>query len=104
MNKDQDINRASQNLLKIHNISMATKFKIWKILVWPVGTYGCETWTLKKIYEARIKAFHINDYGRFFAYLGQRKEPVNGYSSRHVLQETFWSSLNDENFSISTTS
>ena len=28
-----------------------------KALVWPVATYGCETWTLKKEEEMRIEAF-----------------------------------------------
>jgi len=27
-----------------------------KALVWPVATYGCESWTIKKRDEARIEA------------------------------------------------
>jgi len=27
--------------------------------VWPVATYGCENWTLKKADEERISAFEI---------------------------------------------
>jgi len=28
-------------------------------LVWPVATYGCESWTLRKANETRIKAFEM---------------------------------------------
>ena len=34
-----------------------TKLQLMKALVWPVATYGCEAWTLKKEEERRIKAF-----------------------------------------------
>ena len=30
-----------------------------KALVWPVPTYGCESWTLRKNEEARLDAFEI---------------------------------------------
>jgi len=30
-----------------------------KALVWPVGTYGCESWTLRKNEETRLDAFEI---------------------------------------------
>ena len=29
-----------------------------KVLVWPVGTYGCESWTLRKN-EARFDSFDM---------------------------------------------
>lgn len=38
-------------------ISTATKLRLMKALVWPVATYGCEAWTLKKEDENRIQAF-----------------------------------------------
>jgi len=28
-----------------------------KALVWPVATYGCESWTLRKNEETRLDAF-----------------------------------------------
>ena len=28
-------------------------------LVWPVATYGCESWTLRKNEEARLDAFEM---------------------------------------------
>jgi len=30
-----------------------------KALVWPVATYGCESWTLRKNEEARLDAFDM---------------------------------------------
>ena len=31
--------------------------RLTKALVWPVATYRCEGWTIKKINEERIEAF-----------------------------------------------
>jgi hypothetical protein len=42
---------------KNKGISTATKLRLMKALVWPVATYGCEAWTLKKEDEKRIQAF-----------------------------------------------
>jgi len=30
-----------------------------KALVWPVGTYGCDSWTLRKNEEARLDDFEM---------------------------------------------
>ena len=30
-----------------------------KVLVWPVATYGCESWTLRKNEETRVDAFEM---------------------------------------------
>jgi len=30
-----------------------------KALVWPVATYGCESWTLRKNKETRLDAFEM---------------------------------------------
>ena len=31
-----------------HSIPISTKIRLMKALVWPVATYGCESWTLRK--------------------------------------------------------
>ena len=52
----------SSKLKKIwqsHGISIPTKIRLLKALVWPVATYGCESWTLKKTDEAKINAFEM---------------------------------------------
>jgi len=42
-----------------HGIHMSTKLRLLKTLVWPVATYGCESWTIKKADENRINAFEM---------------------------------------------
>jgi len=46
-------------LWKSHNIKINTKLKIMRTLIWPVMMYGCESWTIKKRDEERIKAFEM---------------------------------------------
>jgi len=33
--------------------------QLMKALVWPVATYGCESWTLRKNEETRLDAFEM---------------------------------------------
>ena len=35
------------------------KIRLMNALVWPVVTYGCESWTLRKNEEIRLEAFEI---------------------------------------------
>ena len=44
---------------KSHSIPISTKIRITKSLVWPVATYGCESWTLRKNEETRLDAFEM---------------------------------------------
>ena len=41
------------------NKSISNSTKLWLIgaLVWPVATFGCKAWTLKKQEETRIQSF-----------------------------------------------
>ena len=36
------------SILKGRDISMLTKFRLVKAMVFPVIVYGCESWTIKK--------------------------------------------------------
>ena len=38
---------------------ISTKIRLMKALVWPVATYGCESWTLRKNEETRLDAFEM---------------------------------------------
>jgi len=40
-----------------HAISM--KIRLMKALVWPVATYGCESWTVRKNEETRLDAYEM---------------------------------------------
>jgi len=42
-----------------HTIPISTKIRRMKALVWPVATYGCESWTLRKNDKTRLDAFEM---------------------------------------------
>ena len=45
------------SILKIKDITLLTKVHIFKAKVFPVVTYGYESWTIKKIESQRNDAF-----------------------------------------------
>ena len=47
------------SLLKSKKITLSTKVRIVKALVFPVVMYGCESWTVKKAEDRRIDAFEL---------------------------------------------
>ena len=47
------------SLLKIRAITLPTKVHLVKAMVFPVVTYGCESWTIKKAEHRRIDAFEL---------------------------------------------
>ena len=47
------------NILKIRDITLPTKVHLVKAMVFPVVTYGCESWTIKKAECWRIDAFEL---------------------------------------------
>ena len=46
-------------VLKSGDISLPTKVCVVKAIVFPVVTYGCESWTIKKAECQRIDAFEM---------------------------------------------
>jgi len=46
-------------ILKSRDIILPTKVHLIKVLVFPVVTYGCESWTIKKAERRRIDAFEL---------------------------------------------
>ena len=38
-----------ENVLKSRNITLPKKVPVVKTMVFPVVTYGCESWTIKKV-------------------------------------------------------
>ena len=48
----------SDSILKSRDITLPTKACLVKAMVFPVVTYGCESWTIKKA-EPRIDAFEL---------------------------------------------
>ena len=47
------------SLLKSRDITLPTKVCIVKAMVFPVVTYSCERWTVKKAEHQRIDAFKL---------------------------------------------
>ena len=47
------------SILKIRDITLPTKVHLVKAIVFPVVTYGCESWTIKKAEHRRIDAFEL---------------------------------------------
>ena len=47
------------NLDSILDITLPTKVYVVKAMVFPVVTYGCESWTIKKAESQRIDAFEL---------------------------------------------
>ena len=45
------------SIFKSRDITLPTKVRLVKAMVFPVVTYGCESWTVKKAERQRIDAF-----------------------------------------------
>ena len=53
------------SILKSRDITLPTKVRIVKAVVFPVVMYGCESWTVKKVEHQRIDAFELWYWRRF---------------------------------------
>ena len=47
------------SILKNRDITLPTKLRLLKAMVFPVVMYGCESWTIKKAEHRRIDAFDL---------------------------------------------
>ena len=47
------------SIFKSRDITLSTKVHLVKAMVFPVVTYGCESWTVKKAEHRRIDAFEL---------------------------------------------
>ena len=47
------------SIFKSRNITLLTKVRLVKAMVFPVVMYGCESWTVKKAERQRIDAFEL---------------------------------------------
>ena len=47
------------SILKSRDITLPTKFRLVKAMVFPVVTYGCESWIIKKAEHRRIDDFEL---------------------------------------------
>ena len=47
------------SIFKSRDITLQTKFRLVKAMVFPVVMYGCESWTVKKAECQRIDSFEL---------------------------------------------
>ena len=47
------------SIFKSRDITLPTKVRLIKAMVFPVVMYGCESWTMKKAERQRIDAFEV---------------------------------------------
>ena len=47
------------SIFKSRDITLPTKFRLVKAMVFPVVMYGCKSWTVKKAERRRIDAFEL---------------------------------------------
>ena len=55
-----------ENILKSRDITLPTKVRLVKAMVFPVVMYGCEGWTVKKAESRRIDSFELWYWRRLF--------------------------------------
>ena len=67
------------NVLKSRDITLLTKVRIVKTIVFPVVMYDCESWTIKKAEHWKTDAFELVLEKTFACPLDNREiKPVNG--------------------------
>ena len=54
-------------ILKSRDLTLPTKVRLVKAVVFPVVIYGCESWTIKKAERQRIDAFELWRWRRFLS-------------------------------------
>ena len=70
------------SILKSRDIILLTKVRLIKAMVFPVVTYGCESWTIKKAEYRRIYAFELWCWRRLL-----RVPWTAGRSNQSILKE-----------------
>ena len=53
-------------ILKSRDITLPSKVRLVKAMVFPVVMYGCESWTIKKAEDRRMDAFELWCWRRLF--------------------------------------
>ena len=69
------------NVLKRRDITLPTKVRLVKAMVFPVVMYGCESWTVKKAEHQRIDAFELWCWRRLL------RVPWTARSNQSILKE-----------------
>ena len=70
------------SILKSRDITLPTKVRLVKAVVFPVVMYGCESWTIKKAEHQRIDAFELLCWRRLLRVPGTARR-----SNQSILKE-----------------
>ena len=60
------------SIFKSRDITLPTKIRLVKAMVYPVVMYGCESWTVKKAEHRRTDAFELWCWRRLFFFFLRR--------------------------------
>ena len=63
------------SIFKSRDITLPFKVRLVKAMVFPVVTYGCESWTVKKAERGRIDAFELWCWRRLLRLRGDPTSP-----------------------------
>ena len=74
-----------ESILKIRDITLPTKVHLLKAMIFPVVTYGCESWTIKKAEHRRIDAFELWCGEDSWEFLGLQGDPTSQTKRKSVL-------------------
>ena len=66
-----------ESTLKSRDITLSTKVRLVKAMVFPGVMYGCEIWTMKKAGHRRIDAFELWCWRRFLGVPWTARRPVH---------------------------
>ena len=67
------------SILKSRDITLPTKVRLVKAMVFPVVMYGCESWIVTKAECRRIDAFELWCWRRLWRVLGQQGDPTSPF-------------------------
>ena len=65
------------SILQSRDITLPTKVRLVKAMVFPVVMYGCESWTVKKAEHQRIDAFELWCWRRLLRVPGLQGDPIS---------------------------
>ena len=73
------------SVFKSRDITLPTKVHLVKAMVFPVFTYGCESWTVKKAERWRTDVFEPWCWRRLLRFLGLQEDPISPFWRRSAL-------------------
>ena len=73
----KQLSSSSRQHIKCRDITLPTKVRLVKAMVFPVVMYGCESWTIEKAERRRIDAFQLWCWRRLLRVLGLQGDPTS---------------------------